>query len=600
MKKTIILFGAILLFLHSNAQPGTLNTAFGGTGKVITSIGTSSEAQAIAVQPDGKVVVAGRTGNADPEIAVVRYQPDGTLDSSFGTYGVVIADITPGWGEAGNIAIKPNGKIIVVGTVDSASGGIGVIFQLSPSGSLDSSFGINGKQFNPLPTTLPGFWQSIDYSQFTDVVIQPDGKIVAAGFLGSLTALLVRYRENGTPDSTFGTNGVVKGASLITSGLVLQPDGKLAVAGFTQIGPARYEIKLARYNANGSLDPTFGYNGTTSALFDNEQVAGLALQPDGKLLVVGSAYLYQYMMVARFSAKGSFDSSFGVNGVVLLDFDPGGGGGAGYQNATSVAVQSDGKIIVAGHDYINVIRHVDFVVTRLNADGTTDSSFGTNGSTITPVQLDDYAYNMTLTANKIYMAGFSSPDFYSRSFTIVSYNNDPALLPLQLTSFTAQQQEKHVSLQWTITGEQEVNVYDIERSADGVLFSSRGKVEPRGPGLQQSYSFTDAFPSNLNYYRLKLLNKDGSFTYSKVIVVKMRTADDVSIFPNPAAGRLNIKFNSTGIGQITITDQWGHVVKRIAIDKAEENHFETIDISGLAKGCYILHAGAKAISFIKQ
>ena len=255
------------------------------------------------------------------------------------------------------------------------------------SGNLDSTFGTNGK--------VVGF----GFGECFASAIQQDGKIIAAGRSdlngGRDNFLIVRYLSNGELDSSFGSNGkVVTGFVDANKGdydyeavysISIQSDGRIIVAGDGYIGypDVNYNILLARYTKDGRLDSSFGINGKVSHDFGgNEYASSMIMQPDGKLIVTGE--MGNSILVARYMSDGNLDESFGNNGIVISNF-----GGIGISR--SVALQSDGKIVIAGGT--NVGSGEKFLVVRYLSDGNLDVTFGVGGSVITDFGKNDEQLN---------------------------------------------------------------------------------------------------------------------------------------------------------------------------------------------------------------
>ena len=311
---------------------GLLDASFGQGGKTTTSFGPNraAQARAIALQSNGKIVVAGAVGN-DTSFALARYNADGSIDSTFGSGGTVKVSVG-GVSGAYAVAVQPDGRIVVAGRGAADEFGLA---RLNPDGSLDSGFGTGGT----VTTTIGSL--GIVYA----IALQPDGRIVAGGFPGFT---LARYDPNGSLDATFGTQGIATTASGAEEGaraLALQSDGKIVVAGDDH----ERGFTLARYTPSGALDPTFGSGGVAStALGWFSRARGVAVQPDGRISAAGEATVgaIQAFAVARYDADGTPDAGFGDDGVVVSDLStyP----TIVYGSAASVALQSDGKIVVGG------------------------------------------------------------------------------------------------------------------------------------------------------------------------------------------------------------------------------------------------------------
>lgn len=248
--------------------------------------------------PDGKVVVAGyassdaTSASTTRDLAFVRYNADFTIDATFGTDGEVLIDIAGDYDFVYDIALQTDGKIVGTGFTYDEGQSDWLLFRLNPDGSLDDTFGTGG-------LVIQDFFGFNDNTR--NLVLQPDGKIVVAGShrLADDTTVLftvARYDPDGSLDASFGTGGQVtvdfNGLLAAARDVVLQPDGKLLVAGFTETGEGgtdTYDMAVARFHPDGSLDDTFGTDGWTiadaSGVFDSVQ--GAALTPDGNLVVVG-------------------------------------------------------------------------------------------------------------------------------------------------------------------------------------------------------------------------------------------------------------------------------------------------------------------------
>ena len=417
-----------------------------GTGVVLTPVGagTSTDTgRSVTVQADGKIVVAGvGTGiGTGTDFAVVRYNADGSLDTTFGTGGKILTPI--GTGTAANagysVTVQADGKIVVAGYGSgNATGTDFAVVRYNTDGSLDTGFGTGGKIVTPVGTTT-----SSDTGR--SVTIQADGKIVVAGQgQGSGTDIaVVRYNADGSLDTTFGTGGKILtpvGTGTGTSndagyGVTVQADGKIVVAGFGVDSGTSNDFAVVRYNANGTLDTGFGPNGTGKILTpvgtgtSNDYGQSVVIQADGKIVVVGygAGSGGTDFAVVRYNVNGSLDTTFGTDGTgkILTPV----GADRLSDIAQSVTVQADGKIVVAG--YGTGTGGQDFAVVRYNANGSLDAGFGTGGKILTPVGTDtssDLAYSVTVQADgKIVVTGYGQGSGTGTDVAVVRYNADGSL-----------------------------------------------------------------------------------------------------------------------------------------------------------------------------
>lgn len=466
---TAVIAAAILAFHHnSHAAPGDLDPSFGSGGKVTTFLENTGDGDDraypnhIAVQSDGKIVVAGKASiNYKDDFAIVRYNANGSLDQTFGAGGVVRTDISGLSDEAGGVVIQPDGKIVVGGTTvlgfnNSEADSAFALVRYNANGSLDPTFGNGGKVVtNYLPS----------YDHGNHLLLQPDGRIVLSGFVtqGSVNTgstydfAVARYNTDGSLDSTFGAGGIMTtdfaGSGDRVYWSVLQPDGKIVVAGVAYSQATGADFALARYNTNGTLDLTFNGTGKVTTNFaGNYEDFGrsIALAPDGKLVVAGWARnntIYtgraDYAL-ARYNQNGTLDTSF--NGTGRWTDDIGADNESDY--ARGVVVQQNGKIVVVGTGPLVRVTggsHVNWGVLRLNPNGTYDSSWGNGGKVFTdfsefyPFISGDSAEAVTLQPDgRIIVAGTATPERYRFDFAVARYFGDPvaAAAPMPVRAFS--------------------------------------------------------------------------------------------------------------------------------------------------------------------
>jgi uncharacterized delta-60 repeat protein len=347
-------------FIARYHPTGALDASFGTNGKIIGPLYSGAMVgNDIALQPDGKISTVGGVFLAGWEFAVHRYNANGTLDASFGAGGVVITPIGE-FAIARSVAIQADGKIVVAGNSNSAGQGYQdfTVVRLLPDGSPDTSFNGTGK-------VITSFGNE---SIARRVFLQPDGKIVAVGeaLVGNDAFALVRYNADGTLDSGFGVGGkVIHAVGIINFGdAALQPDGKIVASGGFSAPSSNYSYseKIVRCNPNGSLDTSFAANGIFTTAPPFHVGYGIALQPDGKLVAFGlDGYHGNYRFaILRLNPNGAPDTGFGTNGRVITPMNS-------SSFALDGAVQPDGKILAFGMtfqpDFIN-----DIVIARYLGD----------------------------------------------------------------------------------------------------------------------------------------------------------------------------------------------------------------------------------------
>lgn len=358
------------------AAPGDLDPTFGTGGKVTTALGTSSdEGYGVAVQDDGKIVVAGYAENGPYfSFAVARYETNGSLDTSFGRGGKVVTRVGSDMAVANCVVVQPDGKIVVAGYSDTGSNQDFAVVRYTATGALDPTFNGTGIVITPVGS---------GNDQALGIALQSDGKIVVTGFASTnadFEFATVRYTSSGALDPTFSDDGVVLtsfgiGTDLAYSVLV-QPDGKIVVGGTANIA-SQFQFAVVRYTDMGILDTSFSGDGIANLFLTGVTNTGrsLALQSDGKIVLAGFAQtgVNQDLALVRFEADGDVDFPFngGQGGIVVST-------NAGDDFAVSVAVQSDGKIVVAGNSSVGA-SNTDLLVARFTSAGVLDTTFHGDG-----------------------------------------------------------------------------------------------------------------------------------------------------------------------------------------------------------------------------
>ncbi len=397
-------------------DPGTLDPDFGTDGTVTTDLDHSDDyGQSVAIQTNGKILVAGLSKAGPiipPDYALVRYNTDGSLDTSFNTTGKVTTDFGDRDEKGNDVAVQPDGKIIVVGNSDYDV----VVLRYNSDGSLDTTFSGDG-----IVTTAVGPSASDGFA----VTIQSDGKIVVAGrsvnVLTDDDFTVLRYNSNGSLDASFGNSGVV-----ITdfddhddnhaSTVAIQSDGKILVAGSSwSIPDNKSDCVLIRYDGGGNLDTTFNSTGFVVTGLGETRCNDVVIQHDGKIVAVGTNYDGDDhdVVVIRYNSDGSLDTSFNNTGIVMTDLDS-------DDYAQSVALQSNGKIVVAGSIDQN------FALMRYKSDGSPDTGFSTSGIVTTSIgTISAFGQALAIQPDgKIVVAGHNDSDAGDIDFAVARYIGD--------------------------------------------------------------------------------------------------------------------------------------------------------------------------------
>jgi uncharacterized delta-60 repeat protein len=493
---------------------GQLDPTFGSGGLVTTVVGRDAlggspdaQANAVLVQPDGKVVAAGSSRDAKgiPQITLVRYNANGTLDTTFGNNGVVQTSVSKYGGFITGLALQSDGKIVAVGEAN-AGGKVGeevAVARYNPNGSLDTTFGGGSHPTGIVLTALnlPG----------TDgpnaVAIDGNGKIDVAGSSapngGPNSFTLLRYNANGTLDTTFGPskNGIVTTqvgtSSSGAGGLAIQPDGDIVLAGGASGGMA-----LVRYTAAGQLDTSFGSGGIVSNILPPGTVgggAGPVLVLSNGLIVVGGTSSpnssTSNLTLARFTSSGQLDTTFGNAGFAIDT-------ASGIGSACALALGANGDLLAPG-SMQSPGPSEEFALAAFLPGGAPDTSFGSNGTATANLGGQARAQAMAVQGDgRIVLAGFASPTGSGYDFALARF------LPSQpqVGSFTASPDPVAAGSSVTLTASNitDGNPYSnitqvafyLDSNNDGTL--ETGTDTPLGTATQTSpgvwtLSSTDAF-----------------------------------------------------------------------------------------------------------
>ncbi len=546
MKKTITVFLLLLLSVFTYGQDGTLDTGFDGDG--IAEEATIDEGVALAIQSDGKIVVVGSQYNSDTDIAVVRFNTDGSLDTGFGTNGITVINLgTSGTSDdlPVDVVLQSDGKIVIaVKKGDNSGRKIIAVVRLTTNGSLDTSFGTNGVATTSI---------SANEDLAEGIAIDGNGKIIVAGTTDNgsdYDIFVVRFNTDGTLDTSFDNDGKVtkdiSAGSDNAKDVIIQSDNKIIVAGSAYFSSAgKTKVVVLKYKTDGSLDNGFDSDGivSTSVSSGDAYSSAVTLDSDEKILVTGYCYNssgYEDFFVLRYKSDGSLDTGFDADGIVETDL------GGDLEEAYGITVASDGKIIVAGYTYQGSSGD-DIAVVKYNTDGSLDTSFDTDGIVITDVSSgsNDDGYDVALDGNnKIVVAGT-----LDNALGALRYNNTVAT-PVELVSFAATTDGNEIALNWQTATEVNNYGFQVERQkAKGESsWEEIGFVEGAGnSNSPKAYSFTDNVTESGRYsYRLKQIDIDGSYEYSNVVEVNISSPDKFELmqnYPNPFNPTTTIKYS---------------------------------------------------------
>ncbi len=421
IKKIILLGAAFFGFLKlTNAQTGELYQLFGNIGIVKTSFAGSTVYTSTAVQGDGKIVAAGYTWNgSNYDFLLVRYNTNGSLDITFGGNGKLITDFGSTSDYARSVAIQTDGKIVVAGSANDNF----ALARYNTSGSLDNTFSADGKQTND--------FQGSDNA--TSVSIQKDGKMVLVGWVND-NFIIVRYNTDGSLDNAFSGDGKQTAPfsgpfrfSYSDRSVAIQSDGKIII-----IGAANEQFAVARYNTDGSIDSTFSGDGIQLTRVGEISFAStVAIQKDGKIVVAGRLAAPETnggFGIVRYNTNGSLDLTFSNDGILTSGYN--------LDYLHSIAIQDDGKI-VAGGSFANLNTDVgnnvgpNFALFRYNTNGTPDNTFNFDGIQITEITgADNGIASIAIANNKLYAVGTDQVSLnlgIVASYMLDNPNNAPAV-----------------------------------------------------------------------------------------------------------------------------------------------------------------------------
>lgn len=494
-------------------------------------------------------------------------QNPANLDTNFGSGGKVFTDFN-NHSEVGNaMVLQPDGKIILAGTgiVTVANGYDFCVARYNTDGTLDESFGTNGKA----NFEITNYNNSLKRDYATGLVLQSDGKIIISGYCpdGNFSSAdnefaVIRLNSNGTLDTNYATNGILRfgfgSAHAEAHALAIQPDNKIIVAGYSITTSSNYDFAIARVNTDGTLDTDFSNDGKTVINLDEYDKANtIAIQSDGKIIVAGDAD--GQLGLIRLTEFGNLDSTFGTNGKLITNIEGGG------EEILAIKMIEDGKILCAGTRYTN---QSNFLAIRYNANGTLDTTFGTNG--YTTVDLDNESQD---TAKSIAVQN-------DGKFIIVGDTYTDGAYYFALTRFNA-----NGTLDTTFSGDGVQLTTMNGADANAICIQTDGKIVVGGGNFLSG--------GNTGNYALARYLGDNSLS-----VDELDANSIVQIYPNPAKNSiyLNLVNNATATTAYSIYDTTGKKIKEGTI----ENHENAINIESLPRGIYLVQVNQMSAKFVKE
>lgn len=490
----------------------------------------------------------------------------GSFDTSFALTGKKTLYVQEEMTRSNRIAALPDGSILTAGysySQDYGGGAFSGVFvnKHLENGDTDTSFGNNG--------TVYFSNYAAANSLISALKVQPDGKIVLSGAISG-QAEVRRLNTDGSPDSSFGNNGIVSIGLNYVGCMALAPDGKIVVIGQYWNGEINV-YELHRYNADGSTDTTFGDNGVvhadvTSYKFD--LALDVAVQPDYKIVVAGKSYLtLENAVICRFNESGSFDTGFADNGVAIIALSPDAGNGTFER----VALQPDGKIVAAGYALglygTGGYNSTNPAVVRLNANGSIDTAFGTNGEVILPTifNANDQFNALHLQSDGKILAGGSAsyPYPYVRSqFYLVRLSTTGAVD----TGFGT---EGRLLFDFTGSNGDYLNyLQDIHQMTDGRIVTTGFTGYSNTEGMQMIVC---------------------RFTNDDTMGTEDTKTGGFAIYPNPATGVLNI-----ALPQGSCDALFYNMQGQLVLSQPRDAFTGSISLEGLAAGNYILRLSTDA------
>jgi len=540
--KNIILILTIFATLNVLAQPaGSLDPSFGNGGKVVTSITSGQDkSYGVSIQTDGKIVVAGYSTSTvtGKDFTVVRYNSDGSLDDTFGNNGVVTTDLQTGSDDiAYSIAIQTDGKIILAGYSDNGSNKDAALVRYNNDGSLDNTFGNNGVVLTDFENSQQDEIKVVKIHQLTGNIIV-GGSSVISTYVGK--PVVARYLTDGTLDNTFNSNGIktlwIRASDdtklFSVEDLIVESNGKISAAGWQRsLTPAiQNEYWAARILSNGDMDITFSQDGVVNYYDGSSMSYGLLLNNNKDFILCGAKQYIQdsYLRTFKINNNGNIPSApqsysgYGLNG---------------YHKAYKIVEDMNGKYVMVGASGSSSTNQ-SFLVGRLNTNLSVDNSFITTGFTTVSFgnNLNEAFGVAVQTDNKIIAVGYSG-----NNFAIARYLGDitPNLNDFQLilpANLSTNQNFANLSFDWSDAFGATSYEIDIDVSP---TFSSPQTFS----SSTSAYTVTNLLPNTQYYWRVRASAGGNWGTYSNVWSFTTNSLENFNLI-SPANNSINQNFAS--------------------------------------------------------
>ncbi len=572
-KKILLILCAGLGCIVSNAQQaGSLDPTFGNGGKVVTSITNGQDKiYSVALQPDGKIVVAGYSTSltTGKDFICARYNTDGTLDNTFGNTGITITDVQTGSDDvAYSLAIQNDGKIILGGYSDNGSDKNAALVRYNSDGSLDSTFGNNARAITDFESSQQDEIRVIKIHGLTGNIIIGGSTLISSSVSKPVIA---RYLSSGTLDNTFNSTGIR--LLWITNldyqylfsveDLIVQSNGKISAIGWRDFPGLQWDSDYwaCRVNSDGTMDNSFSidgvnvYNGNFNG---HDKGFSMKLKPDNSFIVAGGSHLtsiYYDFAMFEITSSGDVDNFFGS-----ADF-----GGLSDDIAYGFAEDNNGKFILAGS--AGSLTNETFAIARFNADASIDNGFDTDGKVTTTFSNNalNEAFDVVIQPdNKIIAVGYTGNDFALARYFGESI---PQLDSFQLVSPANQsvsQNYSSLAFNWTDAFGAVSYEFEIDSSVNFDLSPQTYTTSVSSKNLSNLQPSTDYFwhvkasdGTNSGQW-----NETWEFTTSALINNFVNNFEDVgvSLFPNPAKDKIVIKSPFLLDGELSIRDISGRLV----------------------------------------